>query len=148
MYMDDPFIWSHHVHRTGRVRRGGAGRLRRGGKGRRAPNAPVRGPYRRQLAAMERTLIADAPALASKFSVFNQLTDGERPVGAELVPGPRWPRLRAAHLAVLLILTTVVAVFLTLSAQIRAPARSCPAAGASAYVPVRGLPCRAYSTAK
>jgi hypothetical protein len=140
MYMDDPFIWSHHVRR--------AGRIRRGGKGRSAPHARVRGPYRRRLAAMERTLMADAPTLASKFSVFNQLTDGERPVGAEQVPGPPWPRLRPAYLAVLLILATVAAVCLTVSAQIRAPVRSCAAAGASAYVPVRGLPCHAYPTAK
>ena len=77
--MNDPFIWTGHVHRARRIpwRRGR--RWRRGARP--GPGAWVRMRYRRRLAAIERDLTADAPALSSKFAVFNHLTAGERTVG-------------------------------------------------------------------
>ena len=143
MCMQDPFTWSRHVRRARRIR----WQWRR-----KAPQAPVRMPYRRRLAAIERALMADAPVLASKFSVFNELTDGERPLGAERVPGPARPRLRPRQVALFLVLAVIAAACLTLSTQIHPVERGCPAAataGTSAsYTPVRGLACHAYPTAK
>jgi len=152
MYMNDPFIWTGHAHRTGRIpwQWGRGARL--------GPGALVRARYRRRLAAIERDLTADAPALSSKFAVFNHLTDGERPVGAEQVSLPAWPRVRVLYLATLLgALAAVVALCVTLATQIRPTARSCQvttagavaaAAGKSAPAPMRGLPCPAYPSSR
>lgn len=152
MYMNDPFIWTGHAHRTGRIpwQWGRGARL--------GPGALTRARYRRRLAAIERDLTADAPALSSKFAVFNHLTDGERPVGAEQVSLPAWPRVRILYLATLLgALAAMVALCVTLATQIRPTTRSCQvttagtvaaAAGKSASAPVRGLPCPAYPSSR
>jgi hypothetical protein len=113
----------------------------------------VRVPYRRRLAAIERDLTASAPALSSKFAVFNHLTDGELPVGAEQVSSHGWPRLRVFYIVALFgALAAMVALGATLTTQIRPTARTCQVAAAgavaaaagSARTPVRGVPCPAY----
>ncbi len=137
---DRPVRWS-------RARRG-LGRLRSGPAG---PGARVRAPYRRKLAAIERALVADTPALSSKFALFNHLTRGERAVGMEQVPVPAWPRPGRAHLAVLLALAAIAVMCLMLSAQVRTSVRPCgagTAAGVIASAPVRGLSCAAYANTK
>jgi hypothetical protein len=100
---------------------------------------------------IERTLMADAPSLSSKFTMFNQLTDGERPAGAERVTQASWPRPRPTYVAAILVLAAIVALCLTLSARYHPVTRPCPgtaAAGTSASAQVRDLPCRAYPAAK
>ena len=148
MYRHDPFLRLGHVRRARRVRW-------QWGRQRPGPDVRVGRPCRRRLAAIERALMADTPALSAKFTVFNLLTDGERPVGAEQLPGPAWPGTRHVHLAVLLVVAAFVAAFVTLcvtlSAQVHQTVSPCPvvaAAGASAHAPVRGLACPAYPTAK
>lgn len=126
--------------------RPGLGRLRPKGS---RPDARVRVRYRK-LAAIERALVADAPALSAKFALFNHVTKGERPVGPEQVSTPSRPRPQPV-LAVLLALAAVAALCLTLSAQIHTVVRPCAVtavAGAPAYAPVRGLDCRAYANTK
>jgi hypothetical protein len=86
MYMHDLFTTSSPARRVKHV----SWPWRR--KARSGPGSPVRAPYRRRLAEIERSLVADAPTLSSKFAVFNRLTAGERPVGAERVT--RRARLR------------------------------------------------------
>jgi hypothetical protein len=108
------------------------------------PGAPVRLPYRRKLAAIERALVSETPGLSTRFALFNHLTRGERPVGVERLPGPARPRLRRAHLAVLLALAAIVTLCLTLGAQAGRAIRPC-AAGATVSAPVRGLSCPAYA---
>jgi hypothetical protein len=151
MYMNDPFLWTGHTRRTGRIP------WQWGRNGRPGPDARVRARYRRRLAAIERDLIADAPALSSKFTVFNHLTEGERPVGAEQV-SPAAPQLRLVYLATLLgALAAMVALCVTLATQIRPMARHCQvtsagavaaAAGRDAPAPVRSVPCPAYPTGR
>jgi hypothetical protein len=111
----------------------------------------VRARYRRELAAIERGLLAETPALSSKFALFNHLTKGEQPVGAERLPGSAGPRLRPVHLAVLLALAALVTLCLTISAQSGSGIRQCqvtPAAGAAANTPVHGVTCGTYANTK
>ena len=110
----------------------------------------MRAGRRRQLAAIERALMADTPALSAKFALFNHLTAGERPVGVELVSGPGRSRPRAAYLAVLLALAAVVTLCLTLSAQLHPAVRPCAvtATAGAASSPVRGPGCPAYANTK
>ena len=111
------------------------------------PGAPVRPCSRRKLAAIERALMADTPALSSKFAMFNHLTRGEPPVGVEPLPVPALRRPRAVYLAVLLALAAVVTLCLTLSAQFRA-VRPCQAAAGTATSSnslTRGASCDAYA---
>ena len=155
MYMNDPFIWTGDAHRTGRIP------WQWGWGGQPGSGAWVRTRYRRRLAAIERDLTADAPALSSKFAVFNRLTSGERPVGREQVSVPGWPRVRILYLATLLgAVAAMVALCVTLATQVRPTARSCQAAtagtaaaaamavGKSSPAPVRGAPCPAYPTGR
>jgi hypothetical protein len=125
----------------------GRGRLRPGPA---APGARVRARYRRELAAIERALVADTPALSAKFALFNHLTAGELPASVELVSAPARSRPRSAHLAVLLALAAVVALCLTLSAQLHPAARPCAvtATAGAASSPVRGPGCPAYANTK
>lgn len=149
MDMHDPSTWSSHVGRTRRFR--WHFRSRWGRKQRQAPCVRVSVRYRRRLAAIERGLVADAPTLSSKFAVFNQLTDGEQPVGAEQVPRRAWSWLRSARLTMVLILAAIVALCAALSTELRAMTHPCPAAVAtrtSTDHPVHDLLCRAYPTAK
>jgi hypothetical protein len=149
MTLHDPFAamnygWDWHIRRS-RTRHG-PGRRRRKPAG---PAARVRVPSRRKLAAIERTLAADAPALSSKFALFNHLTQGERPVGAERVSalGRRWTRPRPA-VAILLALAAIVALCVTLTTQVDTmvrPCRTSATAGAAATAPVPGLSCHAYA---
>jgi hypothetical protein len=112
----------------------------------------VRRPYRRRLAGIERALAADAPVLSARFAVFNQLTNGERPVGAESVSSLAGPRPRGLHLALLLAVAVFAALCVTLGAAGHRPVPLCAVTAAAgrvaAPVPVRDLPCRAYPTAK
>jgi hypothetical protein len=111
----------------------------------------VRAPFRRKLAKIERTLMADTPALSSKFALFNHLTRGEQPVGVERLPSPARARPRAAYLAVLLALAAIVTMCLALSAQVRTAVRPCQpaaAAGASAHALTREPTCDAYANTK
>jgi hypothetical protein len=131
--------WDWHI-RWRRTRRGLA-RFRPKPAG---PGARVRGPSRRKLAAIERALVADMPALSTKFALFNHLTNGERPVGVERLSASAWPRPRPAHLAVLLALVALVTMCITLSAQFHPAVRPCAAASAWAH----GRGCPAYSTTR
>jgi hypothetical protein len=153
-----------------RTHRGTAWRARwfglRRGLGLSAPKLPaprLAGPYppgpapraaardRRRLSGIERALTTGTPALASMFTMFNQLTEGEAPAGVERVPPPGWPRSRALHLAVLLTLAAIAALCVTLSTQLHSAAHSCPAAavaGTTISAPVHGLTCHAYATSK
>jgi hypothetical protein len=148
MTMRDPFAgtgygWSWRVRWPGTRRR--PGRQPAG------PGGQVRAPYRRELAKIERTLMADTPALSSKFALFNHLTRGEQPVGVEQLPSSTWPRPRAAYLGVLLALAAIAAMCVALSAQVRTAVRPChPAAatGTSAHALPRGLTCNAYAVTK
>ena len=148
MTMRDPFAgtgygWSWRVrwpattHRPGRQPRG--------------PGGPVRAPYRRKLARIERTLMADTPALSSKFALFNHLTRGERPVGVEQLPAPGRRRPRAAYVAMLLALAAIATMCLALSAQVRTAVRPCQhaaAAGTSTHALTRASACDAYANTK
>jgi hypothetical protein len=148
MTMHDPFVgmgygWSWRVrwpgtrHRPGRQPQG--------------PGAPVRAPYRRKLARIERTLMADTPALSSKFALFNHLTRGERPVGVERLPSAGRRRPRAAYVAVLLALAAIVTMCVALSAQVRTAVRPCqPAAatGTSSHALTHEANCGAYANTK
>ena len=148
MTMHDPFVgmgygWSW------RVRWPGA-RHRPGGRPP-GPGGPVRAPYRRKLARIERTLTADTPALSAKFALFNHLTRGERPVGVERLPSRGRRRPRAAYVAVLLALAAIAAMCVALSAQVRTTVRPCQpatatgASGASAHALTRAASCDAYA---
>ncbi len=144
MYMHNPSPWTDHTHRAGRIpwQWGWGARL--------GPNGPARVRYRRRLAAIERDLTANAPALSSKFAVFNHLTKGEQPVGAEPVSSHGRPRLRILYLAALLgALAATVALCVTLTTQLRPTARPCQVAAVAASAGstqtlVRGTACPAY----
>ena len=145
MTMHDPFVgmgygWSWRVRWPGT-------RHRPGGRPR-GPGGPVRAPYRRKLARIERTLMADTPALCAKFALFNHLTRGERPVGVEQLPSRGRRRPRAAYVAVLLALAAIAAMCVALSAQVRTTVRPCQpatATGASAHALTRAASCDAYA---
>jgi hypothetical protein len=148
MTMHDPFA-AMGYGRSWRVRVLGAGH---GSSGRPpGPGARVRRPYRRRLAAIERGLTADTPALSAKFTIFNHLTSGEPPVGVERLPAPDLPGPRAMCLAVLLAAAAIVTLCLALGAQVRTAVRPCQAAaaiGTSAQTPARGPVCHAYAKTK
>jgi len=139
MTMHDPLVgigygWSWRVRWPG---------ARRGRGARRPwPGAPVRAP-RRALAKIERDLMADTPALSAKFAMFNQLSNGEPPVGVEQLPGPALRRPSAMYLAVLLALAAIVTMCVTLSTHVRTAVRPCQGTATSA--PARGLSCNAYA---
>jgi len=149
MTMHDPFVgmgygWGWRVRWPG-ARRGPGGQ-------RPGPGGPVRAPYRRKLAQIERTLMADTPALSSKFALFNHLTSGERPVGVEQLGSPAGRRPWAAHVAVLLALAAIVTMCLALSAQVRTAVRPCQAAAATGtsggHALTREVPCNAYANTR
>lgn len=148
MTMHDPFVgmgygWGWRIRWPGARR--GPGRPPPG------PGGRVRGPYRRELAKIERTLVAETPALSSKFALFNHLTRGEQPVGVEQFPSPAWHRPQAAYLAVLLALAAIVTLCLALSAQVRTVVRPCPAGadtGTSAPASAHDVTCNAYANTK
>jgi hypothetical protein len=139
MTMHDPFVgmgygWGR------RVRWPGAGH-----------GVRVRAPYRRKLAAIERGLMADTPALSAKFAMFNDLAGGEPPAGAERLPAPALRGPRAMYLAMLLAVAAVVTMCLALTAQVRTAVSPCHAAavtGTSAQTPARGTSCSAYAQTK
>jgi hypothetical protein len=124
------------------------------------PEARMRNRELRRLAAMDRSLTAEAPRLASMFTMFGQLASGEPPGGAERLPAPARPeglrgRPRRVNIAVLLALAVVAAVCFALSTQIHAAARTCSTTGvtgttAIAVSPGAGptLSCSAYATSK
>lgn len=149
MTMHDPFVGM--GYGWGRRARWLGGRRPRGLP--REPGAPVRAPYRRKLARIERSLMSDTPALCAKFAIFNHLTGEERPAGAERLspPASTLRRPRAAHLAVLLALAAVVTMCVMLSAHVRTVVRPCPTSagtGTSAPTPLRGVSCAAYANTK
>jgi Protein of unknown function (DUF3040) len=146
MTMHDPFVGMGHGW-SWRVR--WPGTRRRPARQPPGPGGPVRAPYGRKLAEIERALMADTPALSSKFALFNHLTRGEQPVGVEQLPAPGRPR--AAYVAVVLALAAIVTMCLALSAQVRTTVRPCqPAAatGASAHALTRELSCGAYANTR
>jgi len=112
------------------------------------PGALVRRRDRRKLAAIDRRLVTDDRALASMFVMFNGLTQGEGPVGVEQFAAPARPRPRMAHVALLLALAAVAALFVALSTQIHAPLRPCPTTSVAEVItqPVHGTSCSAYAT--
>lgn len=97
---------------------------------------------RRKLAEIERGLAAET-RLASMFAMFNALTRGERPSGAEPLPRPAraaWLSLRVlTRAAAVLAMVAVVAGGLLLSSRTRPVDRSClmlTANGTTVTVPV------------
>jgi hypothetical protein len=125
---------------------------RRSAPGKGQPGFRLRARYRRRLAEIERALMAETPALSSKFAVFNRLTAGERPAGAEQLPPRHRSRPRAVHLAILLALAAVTTMCVVLSTQMHpVAARPCPTsatAGPSVHGAVRGVTCPAYPAIK
>lgn len=107
--------------------------------------ATVRG--RRDLAAINGALVADAPQLASMFDMFNRLTRAERPVGVERLRGRGWPRPTSVQIALLAALAAIATLCIAASTQIHTVVRPCLASAAS-YAPVRDLGCQAYATNK
>src|ERR1700679_1078326 len=75
------------------------------------PAGPAGSRDRRHLAALDRRLAAEAPALASMYGMFNRLTEDEGPSGWEAltVAPPRRARPHPAQLAVLMVLAAVAA---------------------------------------
>ena len=119
------------------------------------PGSLPSGRDRRQLTALDRSLAAEAPALASMYAMFNRLTKGEGPGGWErLTTGTprRRSRPNPAQLAMLMALAAIVALCVTLSTQLRPPADGgCPPAGnvvAAAQFPVQTGSCASYATNK
>lgn len=111
-----------------------------------APFTRARVTYRRELTSIERRLTEDAPDLSAKLAMFNQLTGGEAPIGAERVPHDVWRRPRMVYLAVLLVLAAIVTLCVYPSGH--APAvRPCQAT-TSAHAGARGLACNAYANTK
>ena len=97
---------------------------------------------RRKLAGIERGLATEA-RLASMFAMFNALTRGERPSGAEPLPRPAratWLSLRVmTRVAAMLAMAAVVAGSLLLTSRTRPVDRSCmmlTANGTAVTVPV------------
>jgi hypothetical protein len=129
-------------------------------RGRPVPEARMRERELRRLAAIDRGLTAEAPRLASMFTMFGQLANGEPPGGAELLPVParaegRRGRPRRVHIAVLLALAVVAAVCLVLSFQIHAVARTCSTTGVTGTTAIAvssaggpTLSCSGYATTK
>lgn len=111
------------------------------------PFTRTRVTYRRELASIERRLTEDAPDLSAKLDMFNQLTGGEAPIGAERVPQPVWRGPRMLYLAVLLVLAAIVALCVYPSGHGRQGVRPCQAT-TSAHVGPRGLACNAYANTK
>jgi hypothetical protein len=152
MTLHDPSARLGHEKKTRRFRLRGFLRLRRLRADQAVgPGAPVRARDRRKLAAIDHRLAADAPALASMFAMFNGLAKAEGPVGVErlTVRARPWPRPRAVHVAVLLTLAAVAALFVVLSTQIHPTLRPCPTAAAAAATiaqPVHTTSCSAYAT--
>jgi hypothetical protein len=119
----------------------------------------------RTLTAMERSLAADAPLLASRFALFNRLAAVAGPVTAEQLPGPpRWGghlgqarrNLRPAHVTLLLALLAIAVVCFTLTTRTDSGSPRCTPATAAAraaqassapvrYTSAQTLTCPAYS---
>jgi hypothetical protein len=125
----------------------------------------------RMLTAMERSLAADAPLLASRFALFNRLAAVEGPVTAEQLAGapPRGGRLgqvrrnlRPAHVTLLLALLAITVVCFTLTTRTDSGSPRCTSATAAPraaraaqassapvrYASARALTCPAYPTNK
>jgi ferric-dicitrate binding protein FerR (iron transport regulator) len=118
---------------------------------RHGPGAPATPGDRRRLAALDRRLAAEAPALASMYAMFGRLTGGERPTGIEALTTdpPRRRRPHPAHVAVVMALAAVIALCVTLSTQLHPGLRSCPAGMAvSAAAPAHTTSCSSYATNK
>ena len=118
------------------------------------PGGASAGREGRRIAALDRRLMAEAPALASMYAMFNRLTNGQGPSDWEALTAerPRRARPHPAHLAVLMVLAAVVALCVTLSTTLHpAGAPGCnPAAGmvAAAQLPVHSAACPSYATNK
>jgi hypothetical protein len=119
------------------------------------PAGPAGSRDRRHLAALDRRLAAEAPALASMYGMFNRLTKDEGPSGWEAltVAPPRRARPHPAQLAVLMVLAAVAALCVTLSTQLHPggvpgcnPAVS--AAAVAAAPSVHSAACASYATNK
>jgi hypothetical protein len=104
----------------------------------------------RKLTTIERALVAETPALAARFALFNRLAEVEGPVTAEPVADddlPR-PRPRPAHLAALLLLGAVVALCITLSIRTSPVPHQClasAAVGSASDSSVRALTCPTFA---
>ena len=149
MTLHDPSARLGYEKKTRRFRLPGLLWLRRQRGDAAGPGALVRVRDRRKLAAIDRRLAADAPALASMFAMFNGLAKAEGSVGAERLSPRAWPRPRGVHVALLLTLAAVTALFVALGTHIHPAMRPCPTAPAVASAvtqPVHATSCSAYAT--
>jgi hypothetical protein len=129
-------------------------RLRRARAATAVPSARTRERDRRRLALIDRKLGADAPQLASMFAMFNQLTMADAVTGSEQLPPPARPplsALRSKHVAVLVMLAAVIALFFALSTQLHTVVRPCESsatAAVTAQAAAHTGGCSAYATNK
>lgn len=129
-------------------------RLRRANAATAVPSARTRERDRRRLALIDRKLGADAPQLASMFALFNRLTMAEAISGSEQLPPParsRLTALRSTHVAVLVMLAAMIALFFALSTQLHTAVRPCGSsvtAAMTAQAAAHTAGCSAYATNK
>jgi hypothetical protein len=128
--------------------------LRRARVGKAVPDARTRERDRRRLALIDRRLGAESPQLASMFAMFNRLTTADEIIGHEQLPPPARPRLavlRSTHVAVLVMLAAVIALFFALGTQLHTAVRPCGSsvtAAVTAQAAAQTTSCSAYATNK
>jgi hypothetical protein len=102
----------------------------------------------RQLTAIQQALVADTPALAARFELFNKLAAADGPVTAESVAVSPRTTPRPVRFAALLLLGAVVALCVTLSARTSPVPHQClpsGAVGSTAGASARVLICPTFA---
>jgi hypothetical protein len=129
-------------------------RPRRARAAKAVPDARARERDRRRLALIDRRLGAESPHLASMFAMFNRLTLADEISGHEQLPPTARPRLavlRSTHVAVLVMLAAMIALFFALGTQLHSAVRPCGSsvtAAVTAQAAAQTTSCSAYATNK